>query len=432
VQRKLAIGASNDPLEKEADRVADQVMATPALTGISDAPPQIQRYSGQLTGQMDAAPASVDQALASPGRALAPLLRQDMESRFGHDFSRVRVHRGEAAEKSAQDVNAQAYTVGDDIVFGASRFVPASREGLRLIAHELTHVVQQRGGQRVVRRRILYPNVAVTSTDDPIPRYMRGDGSLALTTLTINGSAQITPQILGSAFNPTEVEPKSAPSQPLRGSGPGSGSGSGAGSGSGTRTDESSGSGSGAGSGNASGAGAATVQCGFKDFDVSISANIRLPSPPADGRWGPEMVERAGIKRSGLPPKCSQKNQISVVMKGDPNSGDFYQWMKTNEDQHASDMKKASDEILVPDHNAVLSLRGAGANQDACKTNLYDQLRRLPDNIQRFLERVGADIAGRDVPGGHKFDATFQERNDCDNLSILLKKAPPPATRGQH
>jgi hypothetical protein len=144
------------------------------------------------------------------------------------------------------------------------------------------------------------------------------------------------------------------------------------------------------------------------------------------------MVERAGIKRSGLPPKCSQKNQISVVMKGDPNSGDFYQWMKTNEDQHASDMKKASDEILVPDHNAVLSLRGAGANQDACKTNLYDQLRRLPDNIQRFLERVGADIAGRDVPGGHKFDATFQERNDCDNLSILLKKAPPPATRGQH
>lgn len=143
LQRKLAIGASNDPLEQEADRVADQVMALPAHSAASGAPPRIQRFSGQSSGEIGEAPASVDQALASPGRPLEPQLRRDMEQRFGHNFSRVRVHSGAAAEQSAREVNAHAYTVGHNIVFGAGRFAPGAQEGRRLIAHELTHVVQQ-------------------------------------------------------------------------------------------------------------------------------------------------------------------------------------------------------------------------------------------------------------------------------------------------
>ena len=91
----------------------------------------------------DAAPASVDRVLASPGRPLESALRQDMEQRFGYDFSRVRVHSGGAAEQSALEVNAHAYTVDQNIVFGPSRFAPGTNEGRRLIAHELTHVVQQ-------------------------------------------------------------------------------------------------------------------------------------------------------------------------------------------------------------------------------------------------------------------------------------------------
>ena len=68
-----------------------------------------------------------------------------MEPRFGHDFSRVQIYSGAAAEKSAREVNANAYTVGNDIVFGAGLFAPATQEGRQLIAHELTHVVQQSG-----------------------------------------------------------------------------------------------------------------------------------------------------------------------------------------------------------------------------------------------------------------------------------------------
>src|SRR5262249_18274411 len=80
---------------------------------------------------------------ANPGKPLEPALRQDMEERFGYDFSHVRVHTGAAAEQSAEDVNAHAYTIGHNIVLGMDRFGTETHEGRRMIAHELTHVVQQ-------------------------------------------------------------------------------------------------------------------------------------------------------------------------------------------------------------------------------------------------------------------------------------------------
>lgn len=148
LQRKLTIGASNDPLEQEADRVADQVLAAPAHPAVSGAPPRIQRSTGQATGDVCNVPASVDHVLASSGRLLDAELQQDMGQRFGHDFSRVRVYSGEAAEQSAREVNANAYTVGHNIVFGAGQFAPGTHEGRRLLAHELAHTIQQRGLQR--------------------------------------------------------------------------------------------------------------------------------------------------------------------------------------------------------------------------------------------------------------------------------------------
>ena len=143
LQTKLRINEPGDIYEHEADRVAEQVLAKPARPHVSGAPPRMQRFSGQSSGQTGAAPASVDRALASPGRPLEPALRQDMELRFGHDFSTVRVHSDAAADQSARDVNAHAYTVGHNIAFGAGRYAPATHEGRRLIAHELAHVVQQ-------------------------------------------------------------------------------------------------------------------------------------------------------------------------------------------------------------------------------------------------------------------------------------------------
>jgi outer membrane protein OmpA-like peptidoglycan-associated protein len=89
------------------------------------------------------APPIVHEVLRSPGRPLEPVVRAQMERRLGHDFSRVRVHTDARAADSAHAVRAEAYTVGADVVFGAGRYSPASGDGMRLLAHELAHVVQQ-------------------------------------------------------------------------------------------------------------------------------------------------------------------------------------------------------------------------------------------------------------------------------------------------
>jgi len=143
LQRKLSIGATDDPLELEADRVADQILATPANSGVGSSPARIQRFAGQSLGKSDAVPASVERALGGSGRPLNPPLQEDMEQRFGFDFSRVRVHADSAAEYSTKEANARAYTVGHAIVFGAGQFSPGTRGGMQLLAHELAHVVQQ-------------------------------------------------------------------------------------------------------------------------------------------------------------------------------------------------------------------------------------------------------------------------------------------------
>jgi hypothetical protein len=152
IQTKLEVGSVNDPLEHEADRIADQVLMTPSRAGISAAPPTIQRFSEQANEQINAAPASVERALSVSGRPLEEPLRHDMEQRFGYEFSGVRVHSDAAAAQSARDVNAHAYTVGQNLVFGAGRFAPRTQDGVKLLAHELAHVVQGAKQNGILRR----------------------------------------------------------------------------------------------------------------------------------------------------------------------------------------------------------------------------------------------------------------------------------------
>lgn len=163
IQPKLRVNDPGDRHEQEADRIADQVVAMPVRHAVSGTPLRIQRVSGQSNRQLDVAPASVDQTIASPGNPLEPALRQDMEQRFGYDFSGVRVHSDPAAEQSARDINARAYTVGQDIVFGRGQFAPRTHEGKRLLAHELAHTLQQIGGTSA--------RIARQPTD---PRHARG------------------------------------------------------------------------------------------------------------------------------------------------------------------------------------------------------------------------------------------------------------------
>ena len=94
----------------------------------------------------DGQPSPVREVVGTGGDALDDATRDDMEARLGHDFGDVRVHTDTRATESARSVNAHAYTVGNDVVFQRDRYTPGSDEGRRMLAHELTHVIQQRSG----------------------------------------------------------------------------------------------------------------------------------------------------------------------------------------------------------------------------------------------------------------------------------------------
>lgn len=102
-----------------------------------------KKPAGTAEAATGEAPGIVHEVLRLPGQPLDASSRVYFEPRFGHDFSRVRVHTGAAAEQSARDMNSHAYTVGHNMVFDAGKFAPGTIEGQRLLAHELTHVVQQ-------------------------------------------------------------------------------------------------------------------------------------------------------------------------------------------------------------------------------------------------------------------------------------------------
>jgi hypothetical protein len=156
---RLAIGAANDPLEAEADAIADRVIARaggPARATPGDV--KVQRKCSECeedkvrrkaTGEAPraGAPNSVRAALQSPGRPLDAATRSFMEPRFGHSFAEVRIHSGGAASAAATAIRARAFTLGRDVVFAQGEHRPETTAGRRLLAHELTHVVQQ-GGAR--------------------------------------------------------------------------------------------------------------------------------------------------------------------------------------------------------------------------------------------------------------------------------------------
>jgi hypothetical protein len=132
-------GEHDDRGEHEADEIAGR-----ALDEVVPEWPRVPRTAAPAVGGDRALPPIVDETIRHPGEPLDEATRRDLEPRFGVDLSTVRVHRDEAAGASARAVDAIAYTVGRDVVFGDGIYAPWTSTGRRLLAHELGHVVQQR------------------------------------------------------------------------------------------------------------------------------------------------------------------------------------------------------------------------------------------------------------------------------------------------
>ncbi len=183
VQAKLTVGAPDDVYEKEADRVAETVMRMPepeqaaSVSGtarLEDEP--IQRFCPAGENELQRQPVEEEEEeellqtkrngggaieatdelgsrigdLRGGGQPLSEASRSFFEPRLGVDLSQVRVHGGAKANDLTRKVNARAFTLGQDVVFGAGQYSPGTEEGKRLLAHELTHVVQQSELQRKI------------------------------------------------------------------------------------------------------------------------------------------------------------------------------------------------------------------------------------------------------------------------------------------
>lgn len=201
-QAKLTIGRPGDAYEVEADRVADRVMAMPPHAGGAVSTehaqaPTLQRACAgceeedervsakEVPGATPAASPAFEAALpavtSSAGQPLDPATRAFVEPRLLHDFSRVRIHTDAKAAASARSLQAQAYTMGNDIVFGEGRYAPNAPEGKHLLIHELVHVVQQNATgtppARIQRQMVTSGGGEgeVTSTGhvDPVKRLTR-------------------------------------------------------------------------------------------------------------------------------------------------------------------------------------------------------------------------------------------------------------------
>jgi hypothetical protein len=187
IQNKLAISTPGDKFEQEADAVADQVMRMPdsvvqrqckscsdasALNPNYDEEPQVKRQANGESGSREVA--SDFTSGFGAGVPLDTASRSFFEPRFGHDFSSVRVHANDAAAESAAAIDAQAYTIGHDVVFGAGRWSPDSTAGRRLLAHELAHVAQQSDGAPGMIRREPIEGDDLTPTEDPEPLQKPG------------------------------------------------------------------------------------------------------------------------------------------------------------------------------------------------------------------------------------------------------------------
>jgi Domain of unknown function (DUF4157) len=185
VRRRLTVGAADDALESEADQWAAGVMsaltaldaAAPAWTSASPGGRISRRAVGPGGGPVDVATEREITSARAGGRPLDDLLRPRMEQAFGADFGDVRVHVDAQSDRLNERIQARAFTTGSDIFVRRRDYAPHTARGQGLLAHELAHTLQQRGGTRVVRSTAT--SVIRRYTDIPSPAQWKADSSVA-------------------------------------------------------------------------------------------------------------------------------------------------------------------------------------------------------------------------------------------------------------
>ncbi|MGH8543021.1 MAG: DUF4157 domain-containing protein [Gammaproteobacteria bacterium] len=407
LQTKVEIGRPDDRFEREADRVAEEVLRMPTATAaLPTAPfgavrkqPSVQRLcsnceeelhrqvEGNKEEPLQTEPASgdvpmptrevgsgIDTATTGGGQPLPESVRTYFEPRFGHGFTEVRIHKGAAASQSARMLNAKAFTVGRHIVFGEGQYAPETSAGQRLLAHELTHVVQQGKGGPAVQCKIKFTD-PTPARENPIKRVL-SEPTLGLTTPTVNGKLLPDLQTAGSLLFKA-LEPKESSYD------------------------------------------ASTKQCRFAEFDVDVSAKVTVITQPTDNQW---TMSLPGAAVKGIP-ACHSLPSVPVTMTGKPDGQTIVNLVDRYEQEHVDDLKRLYAKHLEAHFNWLMGLRAQGDDTGKCQAKLMATLgNKDAVAVHTFATEWLAAVAARDAKGGHTLKNSVRTAAKCASVTIATSK----------
>jgi hypothetical protein len=324
----------------------------------------------------------ISDVLSSPGFPMDYPTRQFMERRFGHDFADVQVHSDAIAAESARVLNARAYTIGSNIVFGEGQYCPQTFEGKKLIAHELAHVLQQNNGKPAIHRKIQFDSPTVVPenpiekilTEKPTPGSTKP--SLGLTTPTVNGTEfenlKQARELLFSALDPKQTTHNEL-----------------------------------------------TKECSFADFDVKISAKVLLLTNPDGDKWKMKFPS-SQVKDPKAAQPCKDKDSVDVLMSGKPSSKSFAKWIEANEQEHVDDLKKLYGKYLEPHFRWLLSLKAKGKDEKNCQADLMNALGNKGALVVRDFTNDWVDsVDKRDKDGKHTAQNKINIDKNCSSIEIV-------------
>ncbi len=316
----------------------------------------------------------IDTVMTGSGRPLPEPVRTYFEPRFGHDFTQVRIHQGAAASRSARMINAQAYTVGKHIVFSEGQYAPETSTGRELLAHELTHVVQQARGGPAVQRRSKFTD-PTPARENPIKRVL-SEPTLGLTTPTVNGKPLPDLQTAGSLLFKA-LEPKESSYD------------------------------------------ASTKQCRFAEFDVAISANVTVITQPTNNRW---TMSLPGTAVKGIS-ACHGQPSVPVTMTGKPDGQTIVNLVDRYEQEHVDDLKQLYAKHLEAHFNWLMGLRAQGDDTGKCQAKLMATLgNKDAVAVHTFATEWLAAVAARDAKGGHTLKNSVRTAAKCASVTIETSK----------
>jgi hypothetical protein len=424
-QPKLTVNTPGDIYEREAEAIADKVTR---MSG-NQSPPL--SHSQLPKAPLSEIPAPIVQAKSEGGPAVSNTLSEQitssrgsgaemdrttqafMQSRFGADFSHVRIHTDGEAVRIARELNAQAFTVGRDIHFDSGKYSPGTDGGRHLLAHELTHTIQQ-GGPRTIQRRT-EPNRQTVEglnmipvEEKPLARELGPEiepqiqrsstwagatvhESLNLAEIVLGGDSPTTWQMLNGTMLKTEADADSSIKLPT------------------LKT---------SGSGKDWKAIVETVPAQTGGDDETVLAK---------GPWTKVATKAAVGALTGLG-ACSGAGNSTLSAKGDPSDEAVFKANRRHEDHHVADDKVAFENTVATWDKKVEEAKSKGTefkggSADAAKAASWTAMGGTPQKIARDYRDLSFTKGGQfhDTPqGGPMSDSHPASSADCSTASVKV------------